>query len=93
MAVEQALFLIGLCIYAGDGVAGGVDGSLEGVGVYLLLGEDHAGARGVGGLDLFCGNGFADGVVDMGLAHTAHHAVDVKGDLSLGGFSLFLPER
>ena len=77
MTVEESLFLIGSNIHAGDGVAGGVDGSLQGVGVYVLLGEDYAGAGGVGGLYLFYGDGFADGVVDVGLAHAAHHAVDV----------------
>ena len=68
MAMEKTFLFIGGHIHAGDGVAGGVDGGLEGVGVYVLLGEDHAGASGVGGLYLLCGNGLADGIVDVGLA-------------------------
>ena len=81
---KQTLFLVRNALERGYGVAGRVDGAAHRLFVKRLLGEDDGLSLGVGGRDLFHRQGLADGVVDVALAHAAHHAADLQIDLIHG---------
>ena len=74
----ELLFFAGLAGRVRDLVAGRVDGSLDGLDVQRLVGQDNGLTLCVRRRDLLDGRSLADGVVDVRFAHTAHHAVDFK---------------
>ena len=73
---EKAFFLIGCTLDALDLVAGGVDGIAQFLLVQLLLRLDDGLPLRVGRSDLLrLREGLAHRLVDMALAHAAHHTV------------------
>ncbi len=76
LAEEQELFLfVGFAGHALERVAGRGDDVLDLRLVERFLGDDFRFVLAVGGRDLLHIKGLADGIVDMILAHAAHHAV------------------
>ena len=60
--------------------------------LYVLLGEDDGDLLFVMGGHLFHGKGTSDGIVDVGFAHAAHHAVHPDGDADHEGSASFSGE-
>ena len=71
---KQTLFLVRNALERGYGVAGRVDGAAHRLFVERLLGEDDGLPPAMGGGDLHHRKSLADRIVDMRLAHAAHHA-------------------
>ena len=82
--MEEALLLVGLAGIAQDIVAGVLNGGAAGVLADGPLGENDGLPPEVGGCDLLHRQGLSDGVVDVALAHAAHHAADLQIDLIHG---------
>ena len=82
--VEQALFLIRGAGVARELVARLGDDRLQLRLRDLRLGEDNGLALAVRGRDLLDRKGIAHRIVDVALAHAAHHAVDPQCDLIHG---------
>ena len=72
----ESLFLVGLCVKGLQAVAYGVEGLAQGVFRDVCIGHNDGLCLGVGGGDLFHGEGPANDVVDVAFAHAAHHSVD-----------------
>ena len=72
---QKTFFLIGMALGTLDGIACLGNGRLEGVNVQLLLREDDRLALGVGRGHLFDIRRLADRLIDVALAHAAHHAI------------------
>ena len=72
---EQALFLIGFAGHGHGGIAGGVDDVPELLLVDGSFREQNRLMPGMRGLHLFDGKIPPDGVVYMGFAHAALHAL------------------
>ena len=83
----QPLLFVGGGLDGLELVAGGGDGRAEQGFVQRLFAENDGFAFGMGGSYLFNRKGVADGVVDVGLAHAARHAVDFERGLDHGKVS------
>ena len=78
---EQSFFLIRPAFHGQHPVPRGVDDRPERSFVDGFFCQDHCLSFCMGRCDLLCGERPSDGIVDVGFAHPAHHAVDFNCDL------------
>src|SRR5699024_3433770 len=70
------LFFVRLLLDRSDLIPRAANGVHERLRVQLCFREDHGLVFAAGGVYLFDRAGFANSVIDMSLAHPAHHSVD-----------------
>ena len=78
---QAALLLIGLGLDLQQRVAGIVNGLAEPCLIQRRVGNNHADPLAVRSRDLFDRELLADGIVDVALAHSAHHTVNFQSGL------------
>src|SRR5699024_1071044 len=88
-STEQPSFLEGLLLDHADIISRTTDSGCNELRVQLCFRDDHCLTFRTGRTNLFHRTSFAYGIVDMGLAHSAHHSVDFYCILP-HGFSSFL---
>ena len=75
-STEQSSLFVRLLLDRADLIPRAANGVHERLRVQLCFREDHGLVFAPGRTHLFDRAGFAHGVIDMGLAHPAHHSVD-----------------